>query len=144
MRSVVSYLVVVTLALHALLGCCWHHAHEPDARLSQVEVQSTRAVESCDCHRHGARELAENDQKPPVPSTPVDHSSDSCGNKCQYVAVSRVQVDHSLDFSVLDFLPAESSVASSSEITAVRYGSDGAPIGPPPLRLHLLHQLLLI
>ena len=32
-----SYLALLVMTGHAFLGCCWHHAHAPDARHALVE-----------------------------------------------------------------------------------------------------------
>ena len=143
MRTVVSHLVAVALTLHTLLGCCWHHAHESDANVAQVEIESTASAHGC-CHSHRAHDLVEHDEDQSIPSDPVDHSPDACGETCQYVSVSRVQVDSLVDLAVLDFLPAESSVASAIGNSVLRFGTSDAAVYPPPLRLHLLHLLLLI
>lgn len=143
MRIVVTHLVTVALTLHTLLGCCWHHTHKSDATVAQVEVESTKSAPSC-CHSHQALDLDEHDENRSAPSDPVDHSSDSCGETCQYVSVNRVQVDNLVDLAVLDFLPAEKPVPSAFGNTVLRYGPGDAAVYPPPLRLHLLHLLLLI
>jgi hypothetical protein len=36
MHRMVSSIVVISLALHMLLGCCWHHAHAEGAECAEV------------------------------------------------------------------------------------------------------------
>jgi len=155
-RLVVSHLVIVALALHAVLGCCRHHAHDSDVAGVLVEGESTASMHDC---RHGSheRELVDHDDEhehEPVGrhstehhSTghePDDHAPGSCGDTCQFVAVNRVQFNEVLDAAVPDLLPAEASADAAIVCVALRVSREQAAVDPPPLRLHLLYQLLLI
>jgi hypothetical protein len=148
-RTLVSHLVAVAVTLHTLLGCCWHHAHEPVATVAQVETaqSETKApvpVKSCRCHRHQAREFAKQEQNRPTRQEPVDRCPNTCGDKCVYVSTDRVQLDHPLILTSFDLTPAAPQSDLAMGLSISRYESDDATVDPPPLRLHLLYQLLLI
>ena len=133
MRAAFSSLVSASLLIHAVLGCCWHHAHAGEL-LSSESV----AGEPRDCCHHGA---APAEHPSPSPCNDGPH----CEGICTYLPAPKSLIDMSQFLALSDFA-AILSVASDlplSAMPAVERFVD--PRGfKPPLRLHLLHQHLLI
>ena len=153
MRSIVTYLITTVLALHTLLGCCWHHAHDAIAyaAVHTAEVQESRAMTSaivghC-CRRQldqpelvtGAADFADDQEHE---SSGPDQ--DPCNDRCTFVSTDRVQVDSLRDAFALGFLAPEVAAQLAGEFVYRRWEIRSASDVVPPLRLHLLHQLLLI
>lgn len=144
MRSLVSIVVAVAVILHMVLGSCWHHAHEPVAKLALAQTETPPPVKACRCQHHQSREHEKQLDQCPSDKEPVDKCPGSCGEKCVYLSANRVQVDQSLDLALFNSLPLEPLSVLVAGPSIARYESDDATVDPPPLRLHLLHQLLLI
>lgn len=165
-RTFVTYLVAAALTLHMLLGCCLHHAHETasaccNAAARDAHDETAQSEEANhehhdgDCPQHGdgvARvddaehhdfDHQDGDHHDGDHSKP-DSRRESCGEKCSFVAASRVSIE--LDGAVValgGFASAE-IVATESELVVRRREAWSAAAAPPPIRRHLLHQLLLI
>lgn len=164
-RTLVTYLAAAAVTLHMLLGCCWHHAH--------ASGSDCRTAAICDTHDgEMQREVADHDHHVDCPhhdadadaTEHADHSEfdrhgdhsrqgdqhqsgsqhESCGEKCSFVAANRVNCE--LDAAVVVFgaFATAEVVATENEFVVRRFEARGASDAPPPLRLHLLHQLLLI
>lgn len=146
MRALVSNLVALAMILHAVLGCCWHHAHETTSPVSiaEVDAQPAVTVKHCCCHSHQVEELAQQDNHRSETDAPAEPCRAPCGEKCQYVVVSRVQLDSPVAWHSFDLLPSVDQPILSPGLTTLTFESGDASVDPPPLRLHLLHQLLLI
>jgi hypothetical protein len=173
-RALISTLVATAVALHSVLGCCWHHAHaaegcEPTAQVAghdehEHEVASQESEHPCGCpHRHAA-DLA--DERPAALAEDCRHGDlehgdlqhgehdhggpcpqpcpGSCVDKGLLVAAPRVQLEH----VVSTVLPAALSTARQSSLefkpSPAEFAGRPAATYPPPERLHLLYQLLLI
>lgn len=153
MRSVLSLTVAAAVAVHAVLGCCWHHAHVAEA----ADVESTEPApqpkaHSC-CHGHHAHEvaepahqLAEQDaaQIDSHQDDPSHHCPTPCSRKCEVASNGRVQVDESGTDFTLDVSLGLSSPVVEPIVVARKFALDDGIAEPPPVRLHLMHQLLLI
>jgi hypothetical protein len=72
MHRTVSSIVAMSLALHMLLGCCWHHAHAEAVECAEVG------------HDHAHGESLPGDHDEPLPS---DHDdAEPCeGEGCVFV-----------------------------------------------------------
>lgn len=143
MRALVSHIVAVAVTLHALLGCCWHHAHESVVAVAETEAKAPAPVKKCCCKHHHEPELAQEEHHS-TDQDPVDRCPNTCGDKCVYVGVNRVQLDHALILTSFDLVTAAPQYDLATDLSISRFESDDATVDPPPLRLHLLHQLLLI
>ena len=154
-RSFISHLVAGCLALHALLGCCVHHAHAEHAELGHAHLGTI--CESCDhaghddaCDGHDHDDAAEHEglETEGLAATdghdePNAPCSGSCGDKCQFVTTGRVQLESPV--VAADFAPTPCEVVDlAADLPWVR--SEAWLTGPPPLplRLHLWCGLLLI
>jgi hypothetical protein len=141
MRGCLSSLTAAMLALHTLLGCCWHHAHcctqecgsavciespSPDGCQGDRADDSCAATSSVGHGHHG------------------HHGRHECqGGTCTFMGPNRVNWQQSsLSF---DALPAVLSPINGAAVAEVRakpfFGPDAFL---PPLRRHLLDQVLLI
>lgn len=136
MRKIVHSLTLLLVLYHTLVGCCWHHAHG--------EGQATRADSShhvaCCGHSHEGHDHGRDPSNPPDGNdSGCDHgpcvflvppTGDGVGMTDQVAAGKGLCVDlfHG------GILPADCCDISESP----------PPSGGPPLRLHLVNQILLI
>ena len=147
MRRIISAAVAAIVALHAVLGCCWHHAHEAFAATVHTEMKiSEPAKAHCCCCRSHHDELP-SDVQPDGDRHQADDSAPApapCEGKCDTPAVNRVQQEDVATLSLIAWIATieqplfELAVFKSHP---VRIDED---IQTLPIRLHLLHQLLLI
>jgi hypothetical protein len=124
MRTLASALMSVCLVAHAALGCCWHHQH---ARSGHQEVSlSVDHGEHHDC--------------------PVDESGShdcriDCHRVCVFLAFEKMGIDDSS--TMLAFAALRTEIVSQQTGEFAWHHVDAAE-SPPPTRLYLLHQILLI
>jgi hypothetical protein len=134
MRAAFSSLVSLSLLIHAVLGCCWHHAHAGELLSSRASV----ADEPSDCCHHGAHPA---EHPAPGPCNDSPH----CEGICSYLPAPKSLIDMPQLVAPSDFaaiLPAATDATLSAMLAGDRViDLDGIK---PPLRLHLLHQHLLI
>ena len=136
MRAFSSILMASLLLIQAVSGWCWHPARDcTGLGLSAAPVAWT--VRCCNCDREGAKEEE--------PSQAPCRCRLECSGICTYVPPVKTQIDAPqlvVDFDHLAISPAlADSQAVSTNWTQVAYGASELA---PPLRLHLLHQTLLI
>jgi hypothetical protein len=125
MQLFASILMAVVLFIHAAFGCCWHHAH------------CCPAADAI-CDRHCSHDHDE-------PNRQSGEEELECEGTCQYVMPEKVWLD-GLGFASWIVLAAPPATFADRPVTgAAHCGEWRCPIDSgPPLRLHLLHQLLLI
>lgn len=145
MQFVVTHLVAVAITLHSVLGCCWHHAHETVVQTKDAnECKPVEPMTGCCCHRHRPevepKQTDSESQRLPAEG----HDSESCGDKCQYVASARLQLDDLTSTTLFAGVPSIDEAIATPSHVGVHFGFDAGAVDPPPVRLHLLHQLLLI
>ncbi len=135
MSGLLSHLASVALLLHMLLGCCWHHAHSCQHRLSMTP--GGQRGDDCDEGATGAHGL---------PAGQDHHGSDRCqGSPCVFTAVERFTPATQAQF--LDIAVAVAPAAETGTTLVAMFASPASPdlAGPcPPLRLHLVNQVLLL
>jgi hypothetical protein len=139
MRLVATNLTVAALMAHALLGCCWHHAHMAQAAASTDECGTLKPVVHGDhVHYHDHEGEGAGD------SGHHHDGQSGCGEaECTYAGgVPRVQIQSPLvGFDVPVIPPAYSLVLGRLDAAHVaRTADDGLPQGP----IHLLYQVLVI
>lgn len=135
MRAITVNLTAVLLVIHAMIGCC-HHDWQCGSEGSPADKVAT-----CGCCDHHGATQGDVEENP----APCD-SQQECHGVCNYVPTQRA-VDGTLDGSnnraVAIAIPklihyhAAASVACWADVVP-------PDDSPPPLRLHLLYQLLLI
>jgi hypothetical protein len=134
MQTFVASLMSAVLAIQAVFGCCWHHAHFH--LHCQRSLAQAAAPAKC-CHHHHASESK--------PVEPPCQGHDDCQGSSDYLVPQKVQLDATETVAVFD-MPAIVSLLSATPGAAqfsYEYAGSRSTI-ELPLRLHLLHQTLLI
>ncbi len=137
MHGFLSNLTAALLALHTVLGCCWHHAH----RCTQTCATAGPIASSDSCqgdHAHHAGTA-------PDSGGQGHHGRHDCrGSTCVFVNSSKAN-PHELALQ-LDVPPAAPAPGGSPTVCDVvgqwPYYPPDALL--PPLRLHLVCRVLLI
>lgn len=129
MSRVLRFGIMLTVAVHMVLGCCLHHAH------GSHPADSPSVEDSCGCGHHGHEEGTE-----PSDHQSSDHGCD--GDQCVFTlpeSGSAAQLTVGLDclpcICVAPTLPGMNGIDSVD----TRLHQCG-----PPIPLHLLNQVLLI
>jgi hypothetical protein len=139
MRAVFSSLVATALLIHAVMGCCWHHAHDA---LCSIRSSAEQALETGCCH-HDQGEHGDQQQGQPS-HAPCRGHSHCCQGLCTYLPAQKTQLDTlqshvPLDFAAIVQATCDAHVSALFHIERTHETAAG-----PPLRLHLYHQILLI
>jgi hypothetical protein len=140
LHGIAPNLTAVALLVHAVLGCCWHHAHccphslscATDANLSGDGAAFEQGEHDCCC----SRALAADDH----------HGGDGCqGVPCRFVSVPSQTAPIAPPAKGHDVAASVTAVAAGEPAGALWGDNLLGATGPcPPLRIHLLHQVLLI
>jgi hypothetical protein len=133
MHAFLSSFTAAALFIHASFGCCWHHVHSCVLGGGMIAVAGPM-----ECCHHG------HESSPGQGSERPCDGDDECEGTCSYVLPQKVQMDAPWAVASLD-LVATLSTASEAQVIATLWGNTGdSALGAvPPLRLHLLHQLML-
>jgi hypothetical protein len=133
MRSFFSSLVAVSLLMHAALGCCWHQSHDESCGDEHAIVQCGHdgAHHNDDCDEHGQR-----NHEP--------CSGQHCHGVCNYLPIQKTQLDDLKLQLPLDFA-INAPIACDIQVVVVQTSAGNCEsVAGPPVRIHLLHQILLI
>jgi hypothetical protein len=134
MRTIFSSLVAASLLIHAAFGCCQHDAHR------DVCVDDHEAERVCDADGNHHHDCVEHHGQPADQPCGGHH----CQGQCNYLPVQKSQPDDLKVKLPLDFvavLPAGCDV----RVVALHHAEWlSESVAGPPVRLHLLHQILLI
>jgi len=129
MQAFVASLTAALLFIHTVFGCCWHHAHP-------CEQISTMAQPATCCHHHQHNSDSKQGEKP-------GKCKVECEGTCTYVLPQRVQIE-APQWVAIDLLAVLPSLAECPlEVGSSREVLTLLPDWAPPLRTHLLHQVLL-
>lgn len=134
MQVVLSNLMAAVLFIHAVLGCC-RHPSLACASCNDPTAQASRAASCCKQHRS---ENGQGEQRQAPCKCKVE-----CRGVCTYLPPQKTQLDCQpalLPFDLLALNPASTAGPSALPWEVLR----GSLALEPPLRLHLLHQILLI
>lgn len=133
MHCFLSNLTAALLALHTVLGCCWHHAHALAG-----DHDSATSVESPDCHKDHCTDGCGSSESD-------NHQQHFCqGNTCIFLGPTKWD-RHRLQFDIASVPIASFSDYLPDEIASVRSEPIFEPDALlPPLRLHLLDRVLLL
>jgi hypothetical protein len=130
MQRALAAILCLTVAWHAMLGCCWHHAHTDGPADSG----------HCDGHRHSGHS---HDAQPSQHEGDRDDSPEPCEeNSCLFVRGEQVRTLDPIDeftwAPAINFAPA----AYLAESALTPAPEDGPP--PPAVPRHLQFSVLLI
>jgi hypothetical protein len=120
-------LTAATLALHLMMGCCWHHAHA-----CELAAASDHGGATHDGHcSHGGCGHSH-------------HGTHQCkGERCSFVSLSR-----SVNISITFSFQTSSTALLDKQIPGVGSGRQQCIMAAGwlllPVRLHLANQILLI
>lgn len=136
MQAVVSNLMASLLLIQPVTGWCWHAPDDcANGRCSTV----LRVAAKCSCQDSRCKPCRHSDDS----SAPCGKSE--CQGFCTYVASQETRIDMStaaVSFNIAAILLTQAGHQLTSAIAWER--ACHFAISEPPLRLHLLHQLLLI
>jgi hypothetical protein len=138
MRAVFSSLVAVSLFIHAMIGCCWHHAHE-SACCNDSPVEQAAEVGCCH-HNHSEH----GDQQHGQPSQAPCKGHSHCQGLCTYLPPQKSHVDTFSPHTPLDFAAIAPATCDVHVVAVVRAERTHESPAGPPLRLHLYYQILVI
>ncbi len=123
-----------TLLLHAAMGCCWSHLHA----CTQCENEATVCAESCCPH-----ETADHSQDHQSHHTPSPCHS-QCHGVCTYLPVQKTHLDAPDMAAPFDFAAPVIAAVDSQRNDLLSWEQGRLVAAGPPVRLHLLHQLILV
>ena len=147
LRRLVLGLAFVAVLFHAVGGCCCHHVHADagffTSGLSTLDSRLSTQT-ACDCHRHVDKGTLQEDHGDD--GQPADHRhDDDCGEgSCDFV------VPESNDTIVCNPVLSHTvaiihTLAASGPSLLVNRSFDlPSARSSPPLRLHLLNQIMLL
>jgi hypothetical protein len=134
-RGLLPHLTAAILAMHTVLGCCWHHAHACGA-----DCRPTSSVESPATHaNHDADQCGEEDS-----GASESHGQHKCvKGACVFLRLLEDDVAGALHHDLPSIFCAQSNaIPPRGDSAPTPYFAAGALL--PPLRLHLAHQVLLL
>ena len=133
MRSIVTPIAAAAIVLHALLGCCAHHAHAADNDLTPPPVHA--CFHAHPGHDHGPV------SEPAAPAG-TDREAPCEDTDCAFLVADKLVVEN-IDCRIALPLglvcPASTNVPQAFAVFEI---DSGGP-SPSSLRTHLLHQVLL-
>jgi hypothetical protein len=137
MRAFLSNLTALLLIVHAMFGCCRHHWQSD----TECAAATTICAESAPGCGHCCCSHDEDEQ----PSEPCSGGLE-CQGVCTYLPTSKTVVDASAANNAFDFAAIAATLLDGRLAVSVSpWARAHAPDDSPPrLRLHLLHQSLLI
>lgn len=129
-----SILTALAMLAHVLVGCCWHHEHSCSAPLTGIAVTAAAKgdAHACKCPHHSETE---------EPASP-EHDKGPCGeDRC--VTAFRDSGPESCSQESLPVMVTE-VIPTSGRINLCVVAAPAQQSLIPPLRTHLLLQILLI
>ena len=136
MRTFTTLLAIVALALHLLLGCCWHHAHGSNETGGHQHAHDSAHVHlpswlctSHDEHCHHEHEHGDTEDGETTPHAPCSDP------QCVYLVVSQLSPPAANDL-VLPLAFVELPVSCDSQVVAA-FDFPGHSKISPHVRRHL-------
>jgi hypothetical protein len=134
MRAAFFSVIAASLLVHATFGSCLHHGCD-----AAICIDSKVAMESADDCDHDCCH-GDSGHRQHAPGKGHSH----CRGTCNYLPAKNTQISKCLLSVPVDFAVGTSAEACS-QVTNLRLAaSTGELVLEPPLRLHLLNQILLI
>jgi len=133
MRALLSSLTVAAMFVHAALGCGWHNRHD----CPRCDSLSGGASHGGSCGHH-------DDDHANCPAEPCKCQLE-CQDVCHYLPVEKTRIDLSRILFPVDFA-VTTPLSKQSHRPNVSSGESqlGLFEPMPSVRVHLLHQILLI
>ena len=138
MHFLVASVTAASILAHALLGCCWHHAHGKP--LPAHDTAGRVVASSHGAHRHCCHHASHESKKP---ENKDEHQPCGCNEeRCTFVRTENPQtkiliLESSLVLPVAEPLPSVGQLDST-------FATDMATGRIASAPLHLLHRVLLI
>ena len=139
MHALISNLTAVLLIIHAMIGCCHHHWHCDEECAAAAAI--TLCAAPCQCCDQCCGSHDESEQ----PSQPCNGELE-CQGICTYLPTQKTVIDASPAVAAFDFAAVIPTLLDG-RLAAAALSWDRTHThndSPPALRLHLLHQILLI
>jgi hypothetical protein len=135
MHTFLSGLVALALLVHAVCGCCLHHAHANSPCDHGIALE----IAGSECCEHTGAPAEGN-----LPQSPCDGER-GCHGVCNYLPTPKTQFDRSHELAAIDFATTLPQYVDAQLFALCSVGAVCEPHSfEPPLRLHLWHQHLLI
>jgi len=134
MRAISCTLLCSSLLIHAALGCCWHDKHDGD---TCGGASGSLAEDAHSGHDHDGATNG-HDSHAPCKGHP------NCHGLCHYLPVQKTNFDKCLIHVPIDFTVDVQAMCGSQVATLPVAPGTCEFCAPPPIRLHLFHQILLI
>lgn len=132
MHAVVSSLLAASLLLHAVLGCCRHHAHDP-----AVSTVGAAADRNC-CHDHQGC----GDHHAPANRCP---GKSDCQGVCTYLPTQKTQVELPLLAAPWSAVSLPGALTDGLlRVSPAWLDALVCTVAPPHVRLHLAQLVLVI
>lgn len=141
MRASIAMLMIASLTIHAVLGCCWQYADACLARLAETVAHADACAHDpcCGCDDESTAAGSERGPAPPC------SCQMACSAACRFLPDGqRVQVDRPGVSPLAAVIPADHRSAVSYAAADSRGLLAFGLRAEPPVRLHLAHRLLLI
>jgi hypothetical protein len=132
MQAFIASLMAAVLFIHTIFGCCWHHAHACE---HSPPIAISQPAQCCHHHHNGSDSKQQH--------TPCRCNVD-CEGACTYVVPQKVKVEAPQHIAIDMAAVLPSLAGESVEVTAAWKALSSPNHLAPPLRAHLLHQVLLI
>ncbi len=141
MRYLIATVAALSLLMHALVGCCWHHQHV-ELAASCDETQLLPVICGGHVHSHGD-DGHDHDHDAESPADHRHSGDDGCGEEtCQFVKVDASSSPSPLDGPVMAVV--ETLAPLSLGESRCDAGDSSARRHFAGVPLHLGHQVLVI
>ena len=135
MQAVLPNLLAALLLLHAAFGCCWHHTHH----YLGCEGTSQTAATPVACCQHDCDETQQDRPLEPC------RCNVECHGVCTYLPTQKVFIDGPQLVIPFDGVACLFSSTQANLAAAANGEAVCDPVSSEPrLRIHLLHQIMLI
>lgn len=137
LRYIISLATVAAFVLHMVLGCCFHHVH------STQRADCGHSTAAAGAHSHAGHDhhaAASTSDIPAQCPAPQEHCT---GEQCVFITAVNFSL---MDLTAPAFLPVFADETMETELVLYPNAIDW-DIGDlvlSPIRLHLLHQVMLI
>jgi len=139
-HSIITILTMTAVALHAMLGCCVHHAHACDSHASGAESTDLVEADAHCSHAHVHQHQDEEDGEPSSldPANGSGHEHDSApAHGCDEADCSFTSAQRSIDVELMltfsKWCPALGDVAHADSIQSLLSLHSAAETPPDPL-----------